>query len=1303
MAPKLYQRSPNGMRFVPGGMNLRKPADLLEEGEYAFLQNVRAYLQGRLTGRATQLDALGTLSGAVQSIRRLNDTTPEGPPDGFTRIAVDSAGTLHAGGTISATGLSGAPVSLLPFRPNTSVQPWMYVGDASENVTLTASDFACFGMVKVRSDGLAYKTGIAEPQTAPDVSIATTTTTGTDALPATTRPWSNEGGANADYNYGDTGNGTSPVIISTPVVGSSVAVTVTGTATVNGASVGAGASGPTSADYPGAFIPHTSVVVAAFTDANGNIVAAGAVPNLASIGASATLTVPANAIQLQIGIDSKGGTFSANTGSFNLTYTVSASSVATAVSTLGEVTAYYWGDSPHSGQVATYVWKNPNDSGFGIPRTTGNAAGSVTSNSWNFDSDPEDETVPVQWETLDSDGTVAGSVVLFSPALESQGYQDFNACICGSLFIPVAGAYTFTVKSKDQVMVGIGGGVTSSASSQKGANGQTISVVNSLPLVYVSAINSEGGAITASFTVTFPGPGAYQVELDWDYWYHAGRVLVMTCSPTPGAAAAVIPPISSGARTGVQYWGVYRSSATGAMSNPSPASTLEATPVLGNQVSLAFSPDPQVDKIDYYRQDSGLPNPTYVATGPNTNPPTPITDELTDLGAANNQELEFDNFEPFPSIDLPRAGKLNVSGGVLTWVSGDKFNIRWLPGTVILIGSPTQLAYSLYARPTSTTSMMIPGVPDGEGLTYNIAEPLLAAQPLPSLWGPTDNTAYMFACGDALRPGTLYWIKGNNPDSAPDTNQLEVTSPSEPLQNGVIVNGIGMVFSTERAWLTYPTFTSALATVSGVTGSAFSLTESITDRGLYIRTCLCVAGGKTVFFRAKDGIYASPGGSGSESLTDSTLFNLFPHEGFTQGAMSVGAFTVYPPNDTLPQQLSYADGYLYFDYYDSSTVPAPRTLVYDVAARGWSVDAYQYPVTVHALEEGPQGTLTGCGDGSIRALGEGTEVATSVIATGAVNAGDDRAGKTLGDLYLKALIESSSPATLALYTARYGTVLAGFAPSALSGLGTLAPYIVDFRDGQGQPVDDIALALSWPTGSGNVMELWSPDWTSLPETTQDRPTDWDNLGSAGNKFIQGLLLECDTNGQPKAFSVQRSDDLATFTPNESPVTCNGRNTLAVTFTPPFLAHLVRRVSTDGIPWRSGPDDGWRMEWIFKPYPEATVIWQTEGISHGRGFQHVYQVNLAYRAPAPVTFTITYDSMLSVVVVFPATGGGLDPVKTLMKLPPAKGKIISYTVSSTQPFYLWQEELEVWVKSWGDPGEFQIVQPFGGSDRQGAEV
>ncbi len=1016
-----FNRDKPGERLDFGGICLVFPPDKLPPRKYPLAINVRAYRKLAVVGRNLLTGAILTFSAAVETIRRMNDTTPAGPVSGYTLII--AAGTvLYNNGTFVATGMSGNPVSMVPFRPNTSVQPWMYVGDTSRNVSLSTKYLisgtpvvsGSVGMNKVRSDGLIYKMGIAEPSAAPIVSTAGTVTTGSGPLAATAVPWNNVSGANSTYNYGQTsaGDGTSPFIIALPTGSQSLVIDVLGTATVNGATHAAGDAGPATSSYPANFThsfstPNPTIVVGAFTDGSGNVLTGTSpVPLLANVGAAVTLQVPAGAVQFQVGVDSSANTFSANFGAFALNWALTVSAIATKVSTLGNVTAYYWGDSPHSGPVATYIWKNPNDVGTGTPRAIGTAAGSVTNNSWIFDSTPEDGTVPVQWSTLASDGSTTGTIPLFTPALESEGYQDFNACIVGTLFIPAAGTYNFTIQNKDQIMFGIGGGATVSGGYVTNPhNGQTMTVVNSLPLLLVTAPNGSGSFVTNTVAVTFPGTGSYQVEIDWDYWEHTGRSLIMTCN------SLAIPPLPAGVRTNVVYYGVYRSSATGAESNPSPASTPEVTPVLDNTVSILWSPDPQVDKVDFYRQDSGLANPTYVATGPNTNPPTPIVDSLSDLDAATNQVLEFDNFEPFPSIDLPAAGVVNVSGGIITWVSGTQFNVRWLPGTVIEIGSPTQLAYTLISRPTSVTTMAIPDVPDGTNLVYNIAEPILAQQCLPYFFGPTDNINFMFAVGDPLRPGTLYWCKGSNFDSAPDTNQFDVTDPGEALVNGAISGGFGVLFSIKRAWLIAPNFFNALATVTGTDGSTWSLQESAITRGLYMPRCIVVTGGGIFYFRVSDGVHVSAGGGASKSITDQDIYPLFSHEDEDGGTsvpqpITIAGYTVYPPDDSQPQKqrFSYSSGYLYYDYVD--TTSTPRTLVFDEAAGGWVVDVYTPPATIHAPDDGQsvQGFLVGCSDGTVRQLASGgTEVATAVLLTPAFDFGDTRNIKKIGDCYIETL------------------------------------------------------------------------------------------------------------------------------------------------------------------------------------------------------------------------------------------------------------------------------------------------------------
>jgi hypothetical protein len=1083
---KPYQRDPNGMRLDFRGMDTVHAPDNLPPNKYPVAQNVRRYLKGRVAGRATQDSSVGQLPYAVHSLRRLNDTTPAGPPQGYVLIAGAST-NLYAGDVQVDTGFSGNPISLVPFRPNASVQPWMYVGDSVK-------------MDKVRSDGTCYKMGIEEPQIAPTVAF----------IPAS-----------------DT-------------------VSLLGAVTVY---VFNNPSQSHSAPLAGVYIWKNAAD---------------------PVGGSAVVETTGEAQDVATGnsllFDYAGG--SPGIGGNPDTY-VNWSQYTTYTGTVNTSgTAVTWESGSQFGGLSAGDSIVISGVTYTITGPVTNTALTVTASAGSLQS--------VNY----SAAVASGTVPLFVPALESEGYQDFNCSILATLYIPAAGTYTISGVVKDDLLWGIGNSANGTASWAGPTGGQTLSTIgqtlttiSAFPLIPRTQESSgeDGNWTTFSQAITFSAAGNYPIEFDWDYWYHLPRGLVVYCN------GQNIPPIPTTTITDAQYRYTYRSSATGATSNPSPESAETGLSVLANNVTAVPSLDPQVDKVDWYRLDSGLENFTYVGTvsnnlfvtttdnavvstgissvslnlpsdiAPSTvlqvgmemsidsganeevvnvlnittihfiHPPndvfvTQITanftkthasgvqmstltlvfnDALLDTDIASNPILEFDNYEPFPSIDLPRGGVVSVAAGVVSWESGDQFNVRWLPGTDIIIGT---VAYTLNTRPTSTTTLTATNVvsdggietvvtpPDGVGLLYEIAEPILAAQPLPYIWGPTDNVSFFYGVGDPLRPGTLYWSKGNNPDSAPDTNQQDVTSPSEPLQNGVIVNGYGWVASTERAWLIVPNFFNALATAQGVSGSTWTLQLSSLTRGVYIPRCLCVDGGGNVFFRAKDGIYISPGGQGGKSITDEDLYNLFPHEGFNPVPVTIGGFTVYPPDDTNPQaqKMNVANGYLYYDYSaampDTTTTSAvvtlgvgyvsaltysgmllggeigidtgdnaetvtilafqqirvgerviitgleanftklhaagalifyevPQTLVFDIAAGGWVVDAYQYPVDVHILEEGPgvNGVLCGCFDGSIRPLSDsGAETCISVLLTRCENAGDTRAFKYFGDVYIEA-------------------------------------------------------------------------------------------------------------------------------------------------------------------------------------------------------------------------------------------------------------------------------------------------------------
>ena len=1141
------------------GLNLYSPLNRIVQ-RVSMAVNVRASVGGGVTFRNLLTNAILTLGAAVHTIKRLNDTTsPSLLPAGYILISGADA-KLYAGPTAVATGFSGNPLSLVPFRPNASVQPWCYQADSAIQgaVSITTQylsngtpcTFVSNGLTKVRSDGRCYKMGIKESQLAPIVSTTNTGVTVTGTLSAQAIPWTNVSSANTTFNYGQTKpvtppidsfhDGVAPYLVNvqntnTITINSLVPVLTPSAPVINGATIttqnglvaAAGRVGSGAPGYPGQFLQNSgasthpsaaSYVVGAFIDASGNVITTAEygwvaplyIPIVVDVGVACgvtgstptPITVPYNAVSFQIGVNSVGNTFSSNSGSITISTTVTTQALPTVTSILGTLTAAGFGDSPTSGPVSAYIWKNPEDSGGSGPaRTVSDADFTTTGNSFIFDATfgtgssagiPAlpgigDPTLPMEWTQLNPQSVAIGSNAVYTPAIKgvdgNTAYQNFNFCLTGSIYFPTGGPgqnYTFVLTSHDDCIWGIGGGVTlvSATAINSGVSvptsisgqGQTISVVSGIPLLPRGndTGSSSGSYVASTVIVNVPAAGIYPIEIDYDYWYHSGRILLLEGSATAGGPPTIIAPLPANIRQDVQYRYVYRSTATGAQSNPSPESAAESVPVTANTITSVWSNDPQVDVVDYYRIDSVTANFTYVGTGPNDNANnpfttpgnnTPITDSLTDT-QLSNQLLNYDNFEPFPSIDLPQKGICNVSGGVITWVSGGAiggsaigFNPRWLAGTTILIGSPTSLAYIFISRPypaafvnggtyplgfmildpsghyqlvtiggvagssptwndsgstTVTggvtfqdfgffvptgyvTEIIIPGVPDGTNLAYQIAEPILANQPLPYMWGPTDNVNFAYGVGDPLRPGTLYWCAGSNLDAAPDTNQQDVTDPSEALVNGSIAGGLGVLFSIKRAWLILPNFSSAVATATGTTGSTWTLQESSISRGLYMPWCITVAGGGLIFFRVTDGVHVSSYGSASQSISDEDLYPIFPHESSDSGTsvpqvVVRNGISIFPPDDSQPskQRFRTVGNYLYYDYVGLGD-GLPHTLTYSIKNHGWIWDLYNPPVTCHASNEGQsiQGVLVGGSDGTIRQMvsSGGVETITGTVAT----------------------------------------------------------------------------------------------------------------------------------------------------------------------------------------------------------------------------------------------------------------------------------------------------------------------------------
>lgn len=907
---------------------------------FPFGQNVRAYEDRQIGPRPQLSEEIFTVGATkVNSLARMQDNTPAGPSSGFALIVGMINGNLgifhDAGFHTVQTGFSGNRLAFASYRPNQSVQPWMYIGDSVKmgkilSTANTTSDFAGMGVVEPQIPAMAVVGG-SQFGLFPGFAGATWSRLGTGVATGTT---------------------TGPVI---PI--------------------------PDAILYDnGVRLGEASVVLTAGLPA-GLIVNDVLYGNYATSGVkfplqveSVTVTTPGNSAISTIFYDS------GLTGFATVVTTTNVTIVANSVYLFNS-----GGGNQEYVRVINVV-SGPAAGGitFRCKTTLNHTAGETLTGKFSIRASlpngPDIATL-IPFSALDITQAItvgAGGIQTIahfagmsygrSPALtdlvhfivQVDDVTRITNCIIKFNLDPniidfATNALEWTIPAGSFTSSGAWLDISVTVAALQGTLGSGIGRLgNDISL----GLNTGVNAIQILFTVT-----------------NTINVQYLVLSPEGSYG-----PTVTAQEQAVFYCYKWRTK-VGAVSNPSPPMRTGVNPNGGSvQVVGTYSSEAQMigGFLDWYRFGGALLNYTYVGTQANLAgiPFNAFVDATDDLSVANNPLMAFDDFQPFPSIDLPVSGTVDVNGFTITWKSGDKFNLRWGAGTEITING---VVYTFYNRPTSTTVATL--LQDGGtqfGVAFSIPQPILLAQPLPSLWGPTDNTGFFFACGDPLRPGTLYFTKGNNPDSAPDTNQIEVTSPAEPLMNGCLVNGLAKVYSTERAWWIYPQFAGVVATITGTQGSPWYLIEAISNRGLFARRGLCTDGGGTDFFISKDGIYASPGGSGSICITDS-IYSLFPHEQSSQDIYVIGATTVNPPDYANPDAmaLSFADGRLYFDYDDEEGRAV--TLVFDVRARMWSVDVYSSTVLIHAPQVGNAiGALVG-GTSVRQFVDSGPEVVTSIL------------------------------------------------------------------------------------------------------------------------------------------------------------------------------------------------------------------------------------------------------------------------------------------------------------------------------------
>lgn len=729
----------------------------------------------------------------------------------------------------------------------------------------------------------------------------------------------------------------------------------------------------------------------------------------------------------------------------------------------------------------------------------------------------------------------------------------------------------------------------------------------------------------------------------------------------------------------------YRSSITGEVSNVSPPSRNGVAPRRQRILqSATASNDGQADLIDWFRYGGTLDRFTYVGTGPNSN--ATYNDDQADQSILGGVTPSFDDYQPWPTLDIRRTGTCTVAGPAVKQTAGDAFNVNWAPGTIVIVNGR---AGTIDRVLSASVLHLNENVGSGSGLTFEIPAAEILSQPLPALWGP-DNDNVFYACGDPNNPGTLYWSKPGSPDITSDANSVVVTSGSEVLQHGFVWDGRPYVASTETIY--------AIVDDPRTPGGKVAVRTAVT-RGFWSRWGFVVGPGY-VYYIAKDGIAVSNGGGQEQLITDPDLTALFPQDGIP-GSTQNG---IEAPDMAQPTRLrlAWVDSLLYFDY--ATAAGLNRTLFWDSTAKAWGYDRYDISGIWTRLAEpgaGIHNQVLGSASGDLWVYsGVGGDNGFPTYPVTDINwgwwshwedFGDPRPLKQYGDLGINVAPEGDTFTVTPIYND--GTL--GLTPVVLGGGINRSTLLVDLNAGAGQLARNLGVQVAQASQLQPLFYYWEPTALAKVDSSGQRATDWDDLGYRGAKFIQGVVIRANTFGAAKSVQVQFDGGTVAMT-----ISINHDGEIAKAYPldaagwTPFTAHLVRLVGADATPWQIFDA---QILWVYEPSPELATEWATQPTTHDfPGYFTVRDMVIAHQSTQPLTLTLSYDGVAQVYTV-PASAGGLYQ-RVYVPLHAGKGRSVQYQWTSSAPFALYKRDMSVRVQGWGFPGGYQTVNPFGGPSR-----
>lgn len=1126
-------------RYACAGVCLNAPVDQCPPGKYPILQNIRSYQAESVQARlGLSLLANGNFGvGVVHSLGRLNDSTA------FAASAfwlVFGAGTTLRGGNSTYpqidTGYSGNPLGMQVATPPSAPNPWMYVTDSSR-------------MRKIDVNNHVYPIGIAQPPTAPALTLDPLYRAILANFTGVFLPWIAAGAAasgitpilrvnttisNIIYDSGSTGN-VSVVPASMASIDSGTLIVFNGveteqvqqvllavaSTTIAGIIYDAGTSGLCTIQ-PAASLGTGQLEMPTMEDYAAR---AGAYGNLRDVSNPNTTPVP----------DMTGDSARIRQVDFPVNCLVT---LGGATETVRILSVALGPDGIQSFRCSTASTHAAGDSITGVASFRTSTSGTYTNgqtlqaggiqNTITPGGSPSAATGGVQtgapWSPTENISQINGIAVMpdddFHLAVR---ISDCTVVDAVRIYLDVDAAtndftqnYFFFEWRANDIIAAIQAANVDPTATLQSVRSTTVSntVLNTGTVVGVAAPNGVGiptadQAVTSALAI---GNNQW-IELHCKIrdlvrvgtdpsrsWNNiaAAEILVAMTGANPITVGYHSIFITGGRGPDVGLTGPpyvtcyrYRSSLTGAISNPSPATRAGVICRRQGMTSAATqSGDAQCDLIDYFRFGGALTEWTYAGTGPNSATPS-FDDTFSDPSIEGGPALEYTRFQPFAIPDLPRTGTCKVVGSAIQRLSGASFNTAWAPGTPIVVNGRT---YTLYSQPPSTSLLFInENAGNIASTNFSVTAPTLLSQNLPAFWG--DVQGVYFACGDPNNPGALYWTWPYDPDRHSDANVLYVNAGSDPLQNGWVWDGTAFVATSNDIYVI------AYNPGSQAPVQAF---KTPCGKGFWTRWAFCWTPKGTVFL-AEDGIYLTVGGTTAQSLTDADLYPLFPHDGAP--GVAVNGYNPVDMTQTTSLRLSYINGYVYFDYVDTGAVA--RTLAMRLADFAWFPDVSSPGVQARysATGSGVYQELIGGRDGSVYTPAGVVDASNAPIAARIVRV-DDQGDFRRQKIYRDNMIDGILTAASVFVSLTVNDLNTLVATNGIGGTTGRAQYNTGILPSTGTYGRNLGIDLQWNATAVGIPQLfgWDVAYQLEPELSSSWLSGPTTFGLTGYIQLAGIYF-----------------------------------------------------------------------------------------------------------------------------------------------------------------------------------------------------